>query len=226
MAKHLKQKVKKSLIGKFFHRAQYHIQNDSEYSTIFEPYLSYRAFIMAIDIRNSTELLLNANTPEDFASFLTGLCVRLKELIIANGGIFDKFTGDGVIAFFPESFFRRDAGYRVLLAASQAISFFETHYSKNRDCFNIVTVETGLGVGIDFGSVLSVKIGDSLSVVGKPVVYACRLSGAPAGSIYLNQPAQENITKRYKAHTIIKEKVLLIKKVGNILAYDVRLKDA
>src|SRR5262249_51499148 len=60
------------------------------------------AFVMSIDIRRSTDLMLKARDPRLFAEFVTGLCAKLKSLIVNNYGVFDKFTGDGVLAFFPD----------------------------------------------------------------------------------------------------------------------------
>jgi len=61
------------------------------------------AFIMSIDIRRSAELMLNARSAELFAEFMAGLCEELKGLICERFGIVDKFTGDGLLASFPES---------------------------------------------------------------------------------------------------------------------------
>ena len=61
------------------------------------------AFIMSIDIRRSAELMLNARSAELFAEFMAGLCEELKGLICDRFGIVDKFTGDGLLASFPES---------------------------------------------------------------------------------------------------------------------------
>ena len=52
------------------------------------------AFIMSIDIRRSSELMLNARSAELFAEFMAGLCEELKGLICERFGIVDKFTGD------------------------------------------------------------------------------------------------------------------------------------
>ena len=116
------------------------------------------AFVMSIDIRRSTELMLKAREPDLFASFITNLCDGLKKIILDEFGIFDKFTGDGVLAFFPEFFSGEDAGYRIISAASKSHAFFDEHYKKCRHCFSTVLKETGLGIGIDYGSVHMVRI--------------------------------------------------------------------
>jgi hypothetical protein len=61
-----------------------------------------------------------------------------------------------------------------------------------------------------------------LTVVGVPVVYACRLSGAPAGVTLLNQPAYEKITDPMRENLSIDEDLLDIKHEGKILTYRVK----
>ena len=58
------------------------------------------AFVVAVDIRRSTDLMLKARTPRHFAEFTTALCVELTQVLLESGGVFDKFTGDGILAFF------------------------------------------------------------------------------------------------------------------------------
>src|SRR6185436_699940 len=93
------------------------------------------AFVMSIDIRRSTELMLKSRRPKLFAQFIVGLTQILREIVLSNHGIFDKFTGDGVLAFFPTFYSGLDAGLLVLQAAHQAHTAFSQHYDANRHCF-------------------------------------------------------------------------------------------
>ena len=47
---------------------------------------------------------------------MAGLCEELKGLISDRFGIVDKFTGDGLLASFPDFFSGPDAGYRAISA--------------------------------------------------------------------------------------------------------------
>ena len=76
------------------------LMESDEFARQFEEGSTFKAVIMAIDIRRSTELMLKARNPELYASFITTLCIQLKQIILDNYGIFDKFTGDGILAFF------------------------------------------------------------------------------------------------------------------------------
>jgi class 3 adenylate cyclase len=182
-----------------------------------------KAFVVAVDIRRSTELMLKARRPEDFARFITTLCSDLKSIVIDSYGVFDKFTGDGVLAFFPEFYSGQDAGFYALQAAERFHSAFNKHYRSFRSAFSSVLMDTGLGIGIDYGDAQLVQVADGLTLVGVPVVYACRLSSATAGKTLLNQPAYDKISERFSGKCFIAETEQPIKNEGSILAYEVTL---
>jgi adenylate cyclase len=182
------------------------------------------AFIMAIDIRRSGELMLNARSAELFAEFMAGLCEELKGLISDRFGIVDKFTGDGLLASFPEFFSGPDAGYRAISAAHEAHLVFTKRYKQHRSSFSIVLTEIGLGIGIDYGNIRFMRIAGDLTVVGAPVVNAARLSSAPVGKTVLNQQAHERIASHYGAFCSTSEMELDIKHQGRVLVHEVKLK--
>jgi len=180
------------------------------------------AFVVSIDIRRSTELMLKARTPALFAEFISHLCLDLIDIIKRNFGVFDKFTGDGILAFFPEFFSGQDAGIHAVTAALRCHAAFEAHYTRSRGCFSSVLLDTGLGIGIDYGATRVLQMADGLTVVGQPVVYACRMGAAPAGKTYINQPAYEKIRDGSKGTFHFSDERLEIKHEGLLLAYSVR----
>jgi class 3 adenylate cyclase len=179
-------------------------------------------FVMSVDIRRSTELMLKARQPQQFASFITGLCNDLMAIVRDNFGVVDKFTGDGILAFFPTFFSGEDCGHWATRAAAMCHQAFSKRYSESRGYFSTVLVDVGLGIGIDFGQAQLVQVAGGLTVVGAPVVYACRLSGGPANTTLLNQPAFEQINSRYSSAFFLEESEIEIKNEGRILAYAVR----
>jgi class 3 adenylate cyclase len=183
------------------------------------------AYVVSVDIRRSTELMLKARKPEDYAYFISELSDGLRQIILKNHGVYDKFTGDGVLAFFPDFYSGADAGYYALTAAYQGHLFFREFYHRNRKCFTAVLKDVGLGIGIDFGVTHLVRLGDGLTVVGTPVVYACRLSGAPLGCTLLNQAAYEQVTANYQELCDVKETDIDIKHEGIHIAYSASLND-
>jgi class 3 adenylate cyclase len=150
------------------------------------------AFVISVDLRKSTDLMLKI-VPESsgaYAKVLMELCERMRDAVKEEYGIFDKFTGDGVLAFFPQFFSgsRPDAAYRVIAAAERCHRLFEEYYERfwpslltvpiPGSAEEVIPDSVGLGIGIDYGLVRLVNVGDELTIVGAPVVYACRMSGS------------------------------------------------
>lgn len=180
-------------------------------------------FVVSVDIRRSTELMLKARKPQLFAKFISGLCTDLEQIIKNARGVFDKFTGDGILAFFPDFYSGPDAGLLALKASQQCQEVFAERYKQHRSSFSTVLNDVGLGIGIDYGPVHLLRVAGGITVVGSPVVYACRLSSAPAGHIYVNQPAFEVMSEKHGSHCYADETSLDIKHEGSVLCYDVSL---
>lgn len=191
--------------------------------TQFESKQSCDAFVMSVDIRRSTELMLKAKDPQAFATFIEALYNELTGIVKDRNGVMDKFTGDGILAFFPLFFSGADAGFQAVAAAEQCHQAFTRLYKACRPSFTSVPLGAGLGIGIDFGPTRLVKLGQGLTVVGVPVVYACRLSGAPAGKTYLNQQAYEWISRRSSSACFFEETKMEVKHEDTVLAYSVTL---
>jgi len=180
------------------------------------------AAVLAIDIRRSTELMLKAKSPIDFANFISTLCIKMMDIIKTNYGVVDKFTGDGILSFFPDFYSGPDAIYYALNSANQCNDYFQKHYYNSRALFSTILTEVGLGTGIDYGETHLVDINNVLSIVGIPVVYACRFSNAIFGEILLNQSAFEASTVKHKKCCEYNESELDIKHEGKILAYKLK----
>jgi class 3 adenylate cyclase len=211
------------LLNRVSPEAQRALLERDEFRELFLSSRECRAFVMSVDIRRSTELMLKARTAEDFAQFTTTLCGDLMNIVLDSLGVFDKFTGDGVLAFFPDFYSGTDAAFRVVQAADRCHEAFKRHYHAFRRSFTSILTDVGLGIGVDFGSVHLVQMAGGITVVGAPVVYACRLSGAPPGTTLVNQPAYEVISDRFGAFCFTSETSLEIKHEGRMLAYEVRL---
>jgi len=207
------------LLDKVNGSARTKLLESEEFRDLFEKSESCIAVIMAVDIRRSTELMLKARAPQLYAEFITHLCGELTKIILDHYGVFDKFTGDGILAFFPEFYSGADSTYWALKAADQCHKRFAEHYRRNRNCFTSILVDVGLGIGIDYGESHLVNIQDGLTVIGTPVVYACRLSGAKAGQTLLNQPAFEVTSQKFGQHVNFRESEIDVKNEGPMLTY-------
>jgi len=179
------------------------------------------AFVMSVDVRRSTELMLRAKCPENFAEFSLRLFQGLRQAIWDRHGVVDKFTGDGILAFFPLFFTGNDAGLLAVDAADECHRVFRDLFQSRRDYFDRIMQDTGLGIGIDFGQVSLVQMGGELTVIGEPVVYSCRLGSCDAGDTLVNEPAFEELQK-VSEFLKIRETSIRVKHQGEILAYFVR----
>jgi len=211
------------ILPRICEEARQKLLSDNHFRDLFQDAQSCSAVVVSIDIRRSTELMLKARKPELFSKFITELSQKLSEIILGNYGIFDKFTGDGILAFFPKFYSGEHAIIRALKAAEECHRIFDEHYKNSRECFNVFIKNIGLGIGIDYGQVTLVNTRNELTVVGIPVVYACRMGGAKAGETLLNQPAKEEILEKSKNYIKITETEINIKNEGIALAYLVEI---
>lgn len=211
------------IVPRICEEARDKLLSDDTFRNLFEDSQSCDSVVVSIDIRRSTELMLKARKPELFSKFITELSQKLSEVIISNYGVFDKFTGDGILAFFPIFYSGEHAIIRALKAAEECHKVFFEHYNNSRGCFNVFIKDTGLGIGIDYGNVTLVNTRNELTVVGIPVVYACRMSGAKAGDTLLNQPAIEEIARLCHNFIKISETEIDIKHEGTAIAYKVEI---
>lgn len=210
-----------SLLTQVNNEARLKLFQDKNFLSLFTDTKNCNSFVLSIDIRRSTELMLKAKIPELFERFIVELSDKLSQIIIQNYGIFDKFTGDGILAFFPNFFSGEDAGLMALKSAIECHKVFNDHYKSNRHCFISVLTDIGLGIGVDYGNTYLVKMGGAYTVIGTPVVYACRMSGAQPGDTLLNQPAFEIIFKDYKQYFNFSEVTITIKNEGSTLGYKI-----
>lgn len=203
--------------------AQRRLLEQAEFRREFDREEPCPSYVLSIDIRRSTELMLKAREPRLYAQFIITLAKQLRQVVLDNYGVFDKFTGDGILAFFPSFYSGSDAGFRALLAAQQSHELFRMHYEANYRCFISVLADVGLGIGVDYGLVHVVQIGGDFTVVGTPVVYACRMAGAPAGRTLLNRPAYEYLHDRYSTYCVFENTTINVKNEGSTVAYAVYL---
>jgi class 3 adenylate cyclase len=207
------------ILPRICEEARQKLLSDNHFRDLFHDAKSCECVVVSIDIRRSTELMLKARKPDLFSKFITELSQKLSEVILTNFGIFDKFTGDGILAFFPIFYSGEHAIIRAVKAAEECHKVFIEHYKNSRECFNVFIKDVGLGIGIDYGTVTLVNTRNELTVVGIPVVYACRMGGAKAGETLLNQPAKEEISRLCDNYIKVTETELNIKNEGTALAY-------
>ncbi len=144
-------------------------------------------FVMAADIRESTLLMKEAIRFEQFANVMDKFVSSVRQGIRSSGGWFDKFTGDGFLAYWIvqpsdgyEERFVQTTG-EVAHTANVLIELFHTRVLEDfRANSRNLSAGVGLSMGLDAGPGYLVKIADELTVVGSPVVGAVRMVTAAA----------------------------------------------
>ncbi len=71
--------------------------------TIFETASGSETIVVIGDIRRSQDLMTFAPNPQVFADYMGRFIHESRRIISENYGVFDKFTGDGFIAYFNET---------------------------------------------------------------------------------------------------------------------------
>lgn len=183
------------------------------------------AVVLSMDIRRSTDLMLKAKKPEAYAEFITSLTSLLSGSVMDNYGIYEKFTGDGILAFFPLFYSGPDAFLLALNAAEASHDIFTSFYREQKKVFRGKVEDTGIGIGIDFGRISMTTINGDLSIVGEPVVYACRFASAPSGKTFLHQRAVDFGVKKYGDQMGFDETLLEVKHEGSQKAFELSSMD-
>ena len=140
------------------------------------------AAVVVGDLRMSGLLIREAISASLFARYIIGFTEAVRGLAISFNGWFDKFTGDGFIAFWIYEVVQFLPGFcRSVIPASETLIDNLKRNSRN------FPVGVGLSIGVDAGPCELVRVGDALTVVGSPIVGATRMvTGASAGEALIN----------------------------------------
>jgi class 3 adenylate cyclase len=175
--------------------------------------------VMAVDLRASTKIL-QAVQPTQFA-WLMHTFVNIARLSIRDGGgWFDKFTGDGFIAYWPEAFEAPDENhlFNPVIFEDVVPGLLDTFTSTFEPLFS----ETlggplpegfGLGIGVEAGPVLLCEIAGQMTIVGLPVVGAVRMVDvAHAGEVIFDDTIGEVLMRsqdegRYAGSGVVVDRV-------------------
>jgi class 3 adenylate cyclase len=175
---------------------------------------SIQMFVMAADIRESTTLMKEAVRFEQFAIVMDKFVTSVRRGITRSGGWFDKFTGDGFLAYWivqsgsPEEYeerFVQTAGDITHTAHTLVELFHRRVLEDFRSNSRNLSAGVGLSMGLDAGPGCLVKIADELTVVGTPVVGAVRMVTAAAqpqeivANVYLGERLRDGQDGVYEA---------------------------
>ena len=132
---------------------------------------AHNVAVMFVDIRSFTAAA-RQRTPEEVVQRLDRAFEVLVEIVDRNGGIVNKFLGDGFLALFGAPLEDPDAGHRAVTAAREILEAMER---ENADS----DWPLRLGIGIHIGKVVAGNVGSSrrkeYTVIGDTVNFAARL---------------------------------------------------
>jgi class 3 adenylate cyclase len=171
-------------------------------------------FVMAADIRESTLLMKEAVQFERFAKIMDKFVSAVRSGIGTPGGWFDKFTGDGFLAYWitptspKEDYQRRfvEAAGNLAHTAHELIELFHRRVLEDfrRNSRNL-SDGVGLSIGLDAGPGFLVEIAGELTLVGPPVVGAVRMVNAASrpqeifANVYLGEHLRDEQDGIYEA---------------------------
>lgn len=175
---------------------------------------SIQMFVMAADIRESTMLMKEAIKFERFAYVMDKFVSSVRQGITRSGGWFDKFTGDGFLAYwivqsgpkheYDERFVQ--AAGNIAHTAQTLVDLFHRRVLEDfRANSRNLSGGVGLSMGLDAGPGYLVQIAGELTIVGPPVVGAVRMvtaatkPGEILANVYLGEHLHEQQEGIYEA---------------------------
>ncbi|MEM1032270.1 MAG: adenylate/guanylate cyclase domain-containing protein [Myxococcota bacterium] len=127
--------------------------------------------VMFTDIRGFTTLAERIG-PEATFHFINRYLERMTPIIAGEGGLVSEFTGDGIMALFPED---PHDGVRAAVAMTRALD------ALNRDLQAEGSQPIAVGIGLQSGPLMLGTLGDderlSCTVIGDPANTAARVEG-------------------------------------------------
>jgi class 3 adenylate cyclase len=139
-----------------------------------------RMVVLAADIRSSTSLMKESMNFQAFANAIGGFATNVGKVIRKQRGWFDKFTGDGFLAYWllderPLSTYSEE----VLLTAGRIMSVFRDLAAPQlRKSSHNFPARAGISVGVDAGPGYLANVAGDLTILGLPVVGAVRMVSA------------------------------------------------
>lgn len=207
------------ILGRVHANAMDTLANNDELLKKFDASEPTEMAVLSVDIRKSTELMLSSKDPKLYADFLINLSRSMTSIVMNNYGVFDNFTGDGILALFPVFFSGDEAVQHAVNAAALCHIAFDEHYKGARSNFYTVKADAGLGIGIDFGNALLTSVINDLTAVGRPIVFACRLADSANRCTLLNESARQRLLDFDVPGCELEETSAEFKHQGPILCY-------
>ncbi len=157
--------------------------------------------IMSIDIKGSTKLSQKIE-PKEYTQLITTILYEMSEIIPKFRGHVLKYTGDGLIAYFPEPSFitMHDLAIDCALTIRGLVYEAINPLLKQEDFSEI-----DIRIGLDSGDAYVTTVGSPETkrhrdIIGSIVSLAAKIqSKAPPGGIYLGDTTLRNLHTMWRA---------------------------
>ena len=146
--------------------------------------------VFFLDIRNFT-MFAEKRAPQEVVNFLNDLFSFMIETVSRNGGIINKFLGDGFMAVFGAPISDGNPCDKAILTALQIVAQLDSQIAAGQ------LPTTRIGIGIHHGPALTGSIGSprrkEYTIIGDTVNLAARI---------------EQLTKQHNAQILVSQSVL------------------
>lgn len=154
------------------------------------------------DIRKSQDLITYATRPDSFRKNMVSYIEMTRKIVLANKGIFDRFTGDGFICYFNEYLsekFQIDLYNTVVEACVQIQCESKAVFDEwQKDLQKIPEETIGLSIGVDSGT-MNFYDDRMMLAIGTPAVWATRMCAiGNSGDIIINNLPHAKLCHRGK----------------------------
>lgn len=151
--------------------------------------------IMSVDIVGSTKMAIQLE-PKKYAKLISTTLYEMSEIIPLFHGYVLKYTGDGLIAYFPEPGFitKNDLSIDCALTINRLVYKGLNSVFRNRDYPNI-----GIRIGLDSGEAFIKTIGSPRAkqhkdIIGEVVSLAAKIQNlAKPGEILIGEVTARNL---------------------------------
>lgn len=149
------------------------------------------SLVILADIRRSQDLMTYGKNPNEYRERIVTFINETRNILKKNCGIYDRFTGDGFIAYFNQYMCEQQGKdyYEMMIKSCREImDFVEPFFADwSSTLRKVPDVEIGLAIGVDDGFVTYQDVNNQLFAIGDACVWATRMNSAgKQGDVILN----------------------------------------